>query len=461
MTENRPGTRPPVDALSAAAGANRSQLLPVLKIPEFVAFSVSQAVSLFGDKLDYMALLAMIAYFAQQFQWESARAISWLSVVVALPTVLFGPLAGILVDRWDRRWVMVICDSFRTVLVLSIPLLALATNNLYLIYSVAFLVFLFGLFFNTARMSIIPNLVGRERVLGANSFMNLIGRLATFVGMVVGGLVVDWSGWLRFRINPVWSAGFYLDALTYLVSVVVLLVIFRRLAGTREPGPTQPRRHDEVKVFLDQQSRMLREVRELWHVIVREPAVLFVYASILLFVLLGAAVFVLYIPIIQSAPDLPGAPGLGMGTRGVGYVAAIGSLGLVVSSIAFGALGHRLKKHKVMLWSFLILGLVAAGLAVSKSFAPVAPLVFVAGLALSPVNIGMDTLLHEVVPEAARGRVFSTRDWLIHLCFAVAALLLGQLTAFFPVRRLLFAVGVLVVAITIAGFIFTRGRRIA
>ncbi|MEO0085648.1 MAG: MFS transporter, partial [candidate division WOR-3 bacterium] len=353
MPDNLPGS-PPADA-TAAAGANRSQLLPVLRIPEFVAFSVSQAVSLFGDKLDYMALLAMIAYFSQLYQWESARAISWLSVVVALPTVLFGPLAGILVDRWDRRKVMITCDSFRTLLVLAIPLLALATNNLYLIYSIAFLVFLFGLFFNTARMSIIPNLVGQERVLGANSFMNLIGRIATFLGMVVGGIVVDWSGWLRFRINPVWTAGFYLDALTYLVSVVVLLIIFRRLAGPNRREPAAPHRHDEVKVFLDQQSRMLRELRELWHVIVREPAVLFVYASILMFVLLGAAVFVLYIPIIQHAPDLPGAPGLGMGTRGVGYVAAIGSVGLVVSSILFGAFGHRLKKHKVMLWSFLIL----------------------------------------------------------------------------------------------------------
>ncbi|MBM3315354.1 MFS transporter [candidate division WOR-3 bacterium] len=341
------------------------------------------------------------------------------------------------------------------------PVLALATNNLYLIYSIAFLVFLFGLFFNTARMSIIPNLVGRERVLGANSFMNLIGRVATFFGMVLGGLIVDWSGWLRFRINPVWTAGFYLDALTYLVSVIVLLAIFRRLAGAGRPSGTAAPRHDEVKMFLDQQSRMIHEVREVWQLVTREPAVLFVYASILMFVILGAAVFVLYIPIIQSAPDLPGAAGLGMGTRGVGYVAAIGSIGLVVSSVAFGALGHRLKKHKVMLWSFLVLGLVAAGLAVSKSFAPVAPLAFVAGLALSPVNIGMDTLLHEVVPEAARGRVFSTREWLLHLCFAVAALVIGQLTAFFPVRRMLFAVGVLVVVSTIAGFFFTRGRKIA
>ncbi len=434
--------------------ANKSQLLPVLRIPEFVVFSVSQAFSLFGDKLDYMALLAMIAYFSARFGWDSARAISYLSVVVALPTVLFGPLAGVLVDRWDRRKVMVVCDSFRTVLVLAIPLIAITTNQLPLVYVIAFVVFLFGLFFNTARLAIIPNLVGQEKVLGANSFMNIVGRLATFAGMVLGGLIVDWSGWQRLGIRPVWTAGFYLDSLTYFVSVVSLLFIFRRLAVNRN---TTPDGKPEVKLFIREQTRMVESVRELLRVVVHEPAVLFVYCSILLMVILGAAVVVLYVPIIQSARELGG---VGLGTKGVGYVAAIGSIGLLLSSLLYGALGHRIKKHKVLLVCFLVMGLVVAGLAVSKTFAPVAPLIFIAGLALSPVYIGMDTLLHEAVAEEVRGRIFSTREWLLHLLFALAALLIGQLTNFFSPRRLLFGFGLFVVLACIVGFFLTRKKNI-
>jgi MFS family permease len=211
-------------------------------------------------------------------------------------------------------------------------------------------------------------------------------------------------------------------------------------------------------MFITQQARMIHEVREALNLVRGSPSVFFVYCSVFMLVILGAAVFVLYVPIIQSAKDL--GSGLGLGTKGVGFVAAIGSVGLVVSSMGYGLLGHKLKKHVVMLTSFLVLGLVAAGLAVSRSFAPVAPLVFIAGLAMSPVYIGMDTLLHESVPEAARGRIFSTRDWLLHLAFAISALLIGQLTNFFSTRHLLFAVGALISVLSITGFFLTRGKKV-
>ena len=442
----------------AARTKGRNQLWSVLKNAEFEIFSWSQAVSLFGDKLDYMALLAMIAFYAGKYGWQSSQAISYLSVIVAMPVVLFGPLAGILVDRWDRRKVMVVCDSARTLLVSSIPLVALATSNLILIYAVAFFVFLCGLFFNTSRMSIIPNLVGSDHLLGANSFMSLVGRMATFLGMFLGGLIVDWKWWSHIGIRPAWTAGFYIDALTYLVSVVSLLVIFRRLGRKWHQSIIGRRRETEVKLFLTQQARMIHEVREAFNLVRGQSSVLFVYCSVFMMVILGAAVFVLYVPIIQSAKDI--GSGLGLGTQGVGFVGAIGSVGLVLSSMGYGLFGHRLKKHIVMLTSFLVLGLVGAGLAVSKSFAPVAPLVFVAGLALSPVYIGMDTLLHESVPEAARGRIFSTRDWLLHLVFAVSALIIGQLTNFASTRRLLFGVSAFIAAASIAGFFLTRGRKV-
>ena len=193
------------ESVSESRAKGRNQMLPVLKNVEFQIFSWSQAVSLFGDKLDYMALLAMIAFFSTKYGWASSRAISYLSVIVAMPVVLFGPLAGILVDRWDRRKVMIFCDSARTILVLAIPLVALATSNLILIYAVAFMVFLFGLFFNTSRLSIIPNLVGKDNLLGANSFMSFVGRVATFLGMFVGGLIVDWKWWQHRLSCPIIS----------------------------------------------------------------------------------------------------------------------------------------------------------------------------------------------------------------------------------------------------------------
>ncbi len=437
-----------------------SGLALALRKPHFLVFSFTQAVSLFGDKLDYMALLAMLAYFSERLAWDASQAISFLSVVAALPTVLFAPVAGVLVDRWDRRKVMVGCDSARALIVLAIPLVALRTTNLPLIYGLAFTLFLLGLFFHTARLSIIPNLVGAAsqprfsrdkdvpptrwapQLLGANSFMSFTGRLATFLGMLVGGLIVDWNGWVRLGISPCWSAGFYLDSLTYLVSVVGLVVIFRSSAF-RPPLSTSSGKRLAV-------SGQRSAFAQAWRIVGRTPPVAFVYASVLGLVVIGAAAIVLYIPIIQG-PD-----GLGLGTKGVGFVAAIGSAGLVLASIGYGLVGHQLTKHKAILFSFIILGLVTAALSLAHSFVPVALLAFIAGAALAPIYIGMDTMIHESVPESVRGRIFSNREWVMHLAFGLSALAIGQLTRLFSGRKLLLAVGLLIAVAGITGFIVSR-----
>jgi MFS family permease len=424
-----------------------------------MVFSISQAISLFGDKLDYMALLAMIAFFATKFNWESARAISYLSVIITLPTILFGPLAGILVDRWNRAKVMIACDTSRALLVAAIPLLILRTGSLLLVYAIAFLVFLCGLFFNTCRLSVIPNLVSPRRLLAANSFINFVGRISTFFGMFLGGILVDWQIWRKIGIQYSWSAGFYLDSLSYWISVIALILISRSLIikKNNQTVPVVKKERNLPQLFYDVITNTIQDSKQAYLVIRRMPPVLFVYASILLMVILGAAVLVLFVPVIQESRTVLG---LGLGTKGVGFVGAIGSIGLVVSSMAYGIIGHRIQKRNVILGGFAILGLIAVLIAAFKTFAPVIPLAFMAGLVLSPILIAQDTLIHETAPEETRGRIFSTREWILHLSFAISAFLIGQLTIFSSKRRLLFGVGAFIVLLSIIGFFVTRNKKI-
>jgi MFS family permease len=450
-----------------------------------MTFSLSQAISFFGDKLDYMALLAMVSYFSVRFGWVSAQSLSLFSAVAAMPTVIFGPLAGVLVDRWNRKKVMIICDAARFLLVAAIPTAALATSSMTPVCVLAFAVFSFGLFFNSARLSVIPNLVGPDLVLGANSFINFIGRIATFLGMFLGALIVDWALWERIGIRPRWRAGFYLDSLTYAISLVALVVIYRRLDLRRRPEETATARPTSrlpltayrlpqtgvcsfqfpisnfqfpiLTVAWGRLVWLVSELREAGQVVAEKPSVLFSYLSVIALALVGSGLLVLYVPLIQGARNISG---LGLGTRGVGYIAAVGAVGLLISSVLYGAIGHRLRKHKVMLVCFLILGLQIIGLAWAKTLVLVPFLVFLAGFAISPIFIGMDTLLHEAVPEAARGRIFSTREWLLYLTFAITSLLTGQLTRLFPSREILLGIGLLVTAASVAGLGLTRRSRI-
>lgn len=436
------------------------RVFSVLKVRSFMIFALSQAVSLFGDKLNYMALLAMIAYFSQKLNWESARAISFLSVVITLPTIIFGPFAGILIDRWDKRKVLLICDFSRAILVALIPIIILKTQSLFIVYSIAFLVFLFGLFFNTSRLSIIPNLVAQSRLLAANSLLNFLGRIATFLGIFLGGIVVDLRIWRRLGIPYSWSAGFYLDSLTYWVSVLAIILIYSRLRLKRKPSlPTNNEEKREGTLCALIQNKLLamkEDLREAVYVIIHSSRVLSVFGSILLMVILGGAVFVLFIPIIQSTRQ---ELGLGLGTRGVGFIGAVGALGLMISSLGYGIIGHRIRKERVIYSGFIILGFFSALLGLLKSFLLVIPIAFLAGLILSPVLIAQDTLLHETVPEEVRGRVFSTREWFLHLSFALSAFITGQLTIFIPKRELLFGFGVLILLLSLFGFFLISKNR--
>jgi MFS family permease len=148
--------------------------------------------------------------------------------------------------------------------------------------------------------------------------------------------------------------------------------------------------------------------------------------------------------------------GFGVGTKGVGFVAAVGSIGLVLSSMSYGIIGHRISKRMTILISFIVLGVIAALIPLFNSFYALLPLAFIAGLFLSPVFIAQDTILHEIVPEAIRGRIFSTREWLLNLSFGVSCLLVGELTNFFSKQHLLYVAGSLIVIISTTYIILLR-----
>ncbi len=257
----------------------KGEFFNLFRIKKFLLFAFSQAFSLFGDKLDYMALLAMIAFLSQKYRWEASKGISYLSVIITLPTILFGNFAGVLVDRWDKRKILVICDLARALLVLSIPLLILEVGNLFLVYLVAFLVFLFGLFFNSARLSVIPLLVAPRRLLSANSFISFIGRVATLLGVLLGGIIVDLRVWSHFGIRYPWSAGFYVDSLTYFVSALVLFYIFRPPLQTseRKRESLVTRGRDIWRIASTNTAKLLTNLRETYSLILSFPPVTFTF----------------------------------------------------------------------------------------------------------------------------------------------------------------------------------------
>ena len=134
----------------------------LLRVRDFRLLWTGQAVSNFGDSLTNLALLLT----AQRLT-GSVAAVATTAVAVALPTLLFGMVAGAYVDRWNRKRVMIVSDLFRTSFVLLF-LLVTTPDRMWMLYTVAFIQAALGTFFTPAKSAFVPKIVGTEQLLAAN-----------------------------------------------------------------------------------------------------------------------------------------------------------------------------------------------------------------------------------------------------------------------------------------------------
>jgi MFS family permease len=170
-----------------------------------------QVVSEIGDWFNNIAVLALAIEISGKGHEGQAAAI--YAIARHLPLFLFGPLAGVVVDRVDRRRVMIAADVLRALLALGF-LLANVLSSLLLIYLVGAALFAVSAFFNAAKRASIPNLVqGTAALLSANSLSASTTAATIAVGSALGGLLSTFIGR-----NTV----FVLNALTFLVSAEMI-----------------------------------------------------------------------------------------------------------------------------------------------------------------------------------------------------------------------------------------------
>lgn len=382
----------------------------VLRRRPFFWFTIGQSTSFFGDKLHGMALIGLIGAAVPD---SSAIVLAELALLYCLPFLVITPLAGILVDRWNRKWTLIGCDALRAVLVAATPVAYALTASLTILLGLVAGVFLLTMLFDVAKMAIIPDLVSEEELLEANTVSGLLARVATLAGIVLGGAIVGWRYWAHLGVTG-YTAAFYLDALTFVVSVVTLLALPNRSKSRPVLTPSDGTPHAGSA---GKRPRFWLEVREVATLARRETSVLFVLITSALLGLVGGCMYVVVVVVVQTRTA--------WSTPGVGYVFGIMACGIVAGSIVMSQRGQQIRRHRVITLGFLAIAVLLGASARPFDFAWHGPLSFAGGLVIGPMMIVQDTLLHEVVPDALRGRVFSARDVLLNVGFGLAAAATG------------------------------------
>jgi MFS family permease len=230
--------------------------------PDFRRLWTGQVVSEIGDWLNNIAVLALVIQLAGA--GRVGLAIAVYAIARHLPLFLFGPIAGVVVDRVDRRRVLIVADLARALLALGF-LFANRSQSLAVIYVVGASLFSVSAFFNAAKRATIPNLVrGTDELLSANSLSASTTAATIAIGSALGGVAATFFGR---------DAVFILNAFTFLASAEMIRRISRRTRAVSTAPPQTLRRSPLFAYFTD--------FREGLRYVKREPtlAAIFVVAA--------------------------------------------------------------------------------------------------------------------------------------------------------------------------------------
>jgi len=413
-----------------------SEYAKVLKNRNFFLLWLGQIVSQLGDRLDQMALLGLIYLKAPGSPMQIAKIMSF----TILPVFIIGPLAGVYVDRWDKRRTMYICDFLRAALVLSIPLFFFHTDNFLPLYIVIFIIFSIGRFFVPAKMAILPELVEKKQLLMANTLANMTGMIAAVAGFGISGLLVEWVGA---------KSGFYLDSLSFAFSALLIFLISTGARWrSREHTVHHPVREME-EIF---RKTVLQELKESWKYVLSNKHIRFTVG--LIFTLSSAlgALYVVMIVFVQKT--------LHSATKDLGLLIVFLGAGLFCGSVCYGRFGSRISHYRMIFLSLAAAGIMLIVFAFALDKYPVfnvaAVLALLLGLSISPIMIASNTIIHRVSDSQMRGKVFSALEIIMHLGFLTFMLLSSKIAERLPEIFIIYVIGCLFALIGLVNIFYKR-----
>src|SRR6266700_3924164 len=359
-------------------------MLAVLRQRNFALLWFGQLISLTGD---YVLIVALPFYTYQLTGSVLATGVMFL--VQALPGLFLGSLAGVFVDRWDRRWTMIASDLLRAGVLLFL-LLARSRDLVWIIYAVAFTEQLISLFFIPAKGAIIPNLVEEQHLMAANSLNSTSDAITRLVGPPLGGALLGLSSTV------------FIDSASYLVSAVMILLISmpaRSLLAGEAPAVDQ-----KEEVVQKGEAGMLVTLAGVWRewldglrLVIHERILLTLFVAGAIIMLSQGIINVLIVVFVKAI--------LHGDASTFGLLITFQGIGMLAGAVLVGQLGKRLKPAYL-----LALGTMPAGIAVLAivnvaNIVLTLALITVVGVLVVSFFITEQTLLQSAVADEYRGRV--------------------------------------------------------
>jgi MFS family permease len=391
-------------------------MLAILRQQDYALLWFGGLVSMLGDFVLFVGLPYEIYRLT-----GSTLATAGMSLAFLLPNILLGSVAGVYVDRWDRRRLMIVVNLLQAASIL--PLLLVGQLGLWVVYAVLVVESCVSQLFNPARVALMPSLLagGKEELLTANALLGVGQHLARLIGPAVGGVIVATGGL---------GAVAVIDSASFVVSAGMLTLIRARPGA---PHPSDSLEHAALSAWRRLVSEWRAGLRLVWH----QPVLraLLVFATI---TAIGEGLTItLFVVWTTDA--------LHSDATGYGWVLATQAIGGLAGALVIARLGSRLQPIPLLIGAALAFGAIDLVLftypVLYPHIGPALVMLVIVGVPGAAMGAANTTIQQAETQDSHRGRVVSAISAVAGVGALIGAVSAGILGEFLPVILLLVVQG--------------------
>ena len=358
---------------------------------------LGQVVSQMGDWFDTIAVYTLALQLT-----NSSRSVALIMVARFLPSVVMGPLSGVVADRFSRRSIMILSDIMRALVVLGF-LLVRQPDQMWLVYVITVLQLGFSSFFEPAKTAAIPSIVSDRELLPANAIASVTWSVMLTLGAAIGGFVTGWFGT---------NVAFVLDSLTFIASAILISQVHF------------PKRPEKQKSKLTIGKALgVGDTIEGARYVKHRPRV-FAYLMVKTSWGMGGGIMTLLAVFGERIFPVAGKTATGIGVlftaRGIGT-----AIGPLMARRWSGETRQQMQNSIGI--AFLIGGAFYIAFGVSRSFIAALLFLLLAHMGGSILWVFSTVLLQRSVKDQFRGRVFAAEMALVTLTMATSNYVVGEL----------------------------------
>ena len=407
------------------------KMLGLLKNRDFSALFLGVIISNIGSYFTGIAIIFLALEITQNLTAaEATRLIALMTTFSLIPVFILGPVAGVLVDKFDRKKVMIIADISAALAITSL----IFASKMWHLYLIFFLNSSVRQFFYPARTASLPRIVKQEELLSANGFVQTSANISRLIGPLLAGFLIEFFG-LR--------AAFIVDAGTFVFSAIMIFTIRTNLKP----------KDDGEKITLRNVGTGLKDG---FKISFGDKIISFVIILFAFTILLIGMIDPLIVPYMNFE--------FGLGEKEFGMLMSFSAISGIIAAVILSIKGQIKKKLTFMSATIVVASFCLAFIA-AATILPGGYIWLYVGFALvGMINVGFNipfaTLLQTIIPNHNLGKVSGVVDFVITGASLLASTIAAALAGVASISIIFGLITILVATAGIVGLIVIRAKKL-